>query len=178
MNMGCAFACRSHLHNPVRFVHNAVFFAEIQSLLVNFRDAHAISTQAVSTQVTFSTEHRFGQQATGNTTGCVSGRRSRVQTCIGSRWASGPARTGYAVVAELPVCVRKCVHECGAGQHRFYESSKLLRIELRPLPIRDGGRGSVNACASGFDSPRAHSPRWRVSGLVSACRACWLVGWD
>ena len=151
-----------------------MFFAEIQSLLVNSRDAHANGTRAVSTHVTFSTEHGFGQQATGNITGCVSGQRSCVQTCIGSRWASGPARTGHAVVTEMSMRVRKCVHECGAGQHRFYESSKLLRIELRHLPIRDGGRGSVNACASGFDSPRAHSPRWRVSGLVSACM--WLVG--
>ena len=41
------------LHNVERFVHDAVLLAEIQSLLVNLRDAHAISTRAMSTRVTF-----------------------------------------------------------------------------------------------------------------------------
>ena len=151
-----------------------MFFAEIQSLLVNSRDAHAISTRAVSTHVTtFSTEHRVRQQATRNTTGGVSGRRSCVQTCIGSRWASGPARTGHAVVTEMSMRVRKCVHECGAGQHRFYESSKLLRIEFRNLPIRDGAT-SMPALRVSILRARTH-PDGACQALF--LRACgWLVG--
>ena len=156
-----------------------MFFAEIQSLLVNVRDAHANSTRVVSTHVTFSIEHGVGQQATGNITGYVSGRRSCVQTCIGSRWASGPARTGHVVVIEMPMRVRKCVHECGEGQHRFYESSKLLRIEFRNLPIRVVAT-SMPALRVSILRARTH-PDGACQALF--LRACgWLVGcfvgWD
>ena len=77
------------------------------------------------------------------------------------------------MVTEMPMRVRKCVHECGAGQHRFYESSKLLRIEFRNLPIRDG---ATSMPALRFSILRA---RTHPDGACQALflRACgWLVG--
>lgn len=79
------------------------------------------------------------------------------------------------MVTEMPMRVRKCVHECGAGQHRFYESSKLRRIELRHLPIRDGvGATSMPALWVSILRARTHPDG---AGQALFLRAG-HVGWD